>query len=215
MGNTKTSKQEIAYTNIKKCIIDNEFAPDTALTETYLCNRFGFSRTPVREALQRLASEGFVDFIRDKGAFVAQIRLEDLRCNYEVREALEGMAAKLCAMRITEAVIIELQDLLDKIIKNYESGNYTQAMAYDMDFHRCIVHESKNYKLENMMNIIFDLISCVAYKADAGIIQQSITDHTKILEVLKESDDKLAESLMREHILHSKKYHFDRYFYME
>lgn len=215
MENTKKSKQEIAYSNIKKSIINNEFTPDTPLTESYLCSKFGFSRTPVREALQRLASEGFVGFIKDKGAFVAQISFEDLKYNYEVREALEGMAAKLCAMRITDTVIHELDDLLEKVISNFEEGNYKQAMAYDMDFHRCIVHGSKNPKLENMMNIIFDLISCVAFKADAAIISLSIEDHKKILDALKESDEKQAESIMREHILRSKKYHFDRYFYLE
>lgn len=215
MENEKVSKQELAYINIKKSIINNEFPPDTPLTENYLCNKYGFSRTPVREALRRLTSEGFVDFIRDKGAFVAQISFEDLKCYYEVREALEGMAAKLCAMRITDSAVIELSGLLEKIIENFEIGNYVQAMIHDMDFHRCIIRESKNQKLESIMNTVIDLISCVAYKADKTIISESINDHKIILHAIKTSDDMLAESAMREHILHSKKFHFDRYFYLK
>ncbi len=76
----------------------NEFSSDTPLTEVSLCNKYGYSRTPVRwpPAAQ---NEGFINFIKGK-VFLSQIGLDDVLQIYEMREALEGMAARLCAMRV-------------------------------------------------------------------------------------------------------------------
>ncbi|MCD7896975.1 MAG: GntR family transcriptional regulator [Planctomycetaceae bacterium] len=205
----------MAYDFIKQSIINNEFPADATLTETLLCNKYGFSRTPVREALHRLSSEGFVVFIKDKGAFVAQIGLEDLLQNYEIREALEGMAAKLCAVRSNKALVEELNGLLQKIKACHAKGNLSQAMAYDMEFHRRLIRGSKNTRLEAIMGVVLDLISCMAYKADEDIISLSIEDHERILDAIESSDAEQAEAIMREHIAHSKKYHFDKFYLLE
>lgn len=166
----------------------------------------------MREALQRLTSDGFVSFIKDKGAFVAQIGLEDLLQNYEVREALEGMAARLCAKRVTPAILNELKNLLENSTAYYHKGDFAKAMSYDMQFHRFMIAAAKNPKLERMMDVTMDLISCVAYNADSEIISRSLEDHQKIIKALEAPDADLAESLAREHVKHSKKYHFDKYY---
>jgi len=210
---TKKSKQELAYECIKKAIFNNEFKVNTLLAEQDLCAKFGMSRTPVREAMRRLASEGFVDFVKDKGTFVSHVGLEALLQNYEIREALEGMAARLCALRVTDGIIKTLEENLDKTTEYYNKKEYGKAMIYDMEFHRALIKGAYNPRLENIMNNVIDLISCVAYKADdVTILTLSLEDHQKMLDAIRESDGDRAEIIMREHISHSKKYHIDKYY---
>ena len=210
---TKKSKQELAYERIKEAILNNEFSVNTLLVEQDLCKKFDMSRTPVREALRRLASEGFVDFVKDKGTFVSQIGLEALLQNYEVREALEGMAARLCALRITDEVIKKLEENLEQIKEYYNKKDYKTAMFYDMEFHKTLIKGACNQRLESMMNNVIEIISCVAYKADdMAILMISLEDHEKLLNAIKEFDGEKAEKIMREHVVHSKKYHVDKYY---
>lgn len=210
---TKKSKQELAYECIKKAIFNNEFKENTLLAEQDLCEKFGMSRTPVREAMRRLASEGFVDFVKDKGTFVSHVGLEALLQNYEIREALEGMAARLCALRVTDEMIRTLEENLNKTKENYNKKEYEKAMIYDMKFHKTLIKGARNPRLENMMNNVIELISCVAYKADdLAILKLSLEDHEKMLEAIRESDGDQAEAVMREHVAHSKKYHIDKFY---
>ena len=212
ISNTKTSKKELAYIQIKNSIMNNEFTSDTSLTEAFLCERFGFSRTPVREALQRLASEGFVSFYPDKGFFVAQLSLEDFLQIYEMREALEGMGARLCTMRITAAELKNLSSLLDQCIDSYNKNDLVKAMEYDMEFHRLIIHASKNSRMEAPIKNLIELSNCIVVKADREITSQSIEEHRVLLEAIQNSNEALAEELMRKHVVTSKKYHFNRYY---
>ena len=187
---------------IKHSIMNNEFTSDTSLTEAFLCERFGFSRTPVREALQRLASEGFVTFYPEKGFFVAQLSLEDFLQIYEMREALEGMGARLCSMRITRSELQTLSHLLDKCIESYQKNDLKMAKEYDTEFHRFIIHSSKNSRIE----------ATIKNQSDDSLSSQDIDALQQLLNALRDSNESLAEELMRKRVAASKKYHFNRYY---
>jgi DNA-binding GntR family transcriptional regulator len=88
-----------AYEKLKKAIIDYEFPPGKLLIERELCELIGVSRTPVREALRRLSSDGFVDFVPGRGTVVTRLTKEDMIHIYELKEALDKMAVKLCIQR--------------------------------------------------------------------------------------------------------------------
>ena len=208
----RLSKTDMIYADIKKSIMGNEFSSDTPLTEVSLCNKYGYSRTPVREALQRLQNEGFINFIKGKGFFLSQIGLDDVLQIYEMREALEGMAARLCAMRVTDSIVEELDGYLKKGTACFKEGNSAQAMEHDMMFHRCILSASQNERIEKTVNSLIELSSQIVLKADTNITRQSLDDHHKLLQAIRNSDSDLAESLMREHISNAKKYHFNKYY---
>ena len=211
-GNIKTSKKEFAYMQIKHSIMNNEFTSDTSLTEAFLCERFGFSRTPVREALQRLASEGFVTFYPEKGFFVAQLSLEDFLQIYEMREALEGMGARLCSMRITRSELQTLSHLLDKCIESYQKNDLKMAKEYDTEFHRFIIHSSKNSRIEATIKNLIELSKCSVVQSDDSLSSQDIDALQQLLNALRDSNESLAEELMRKRVAASKKYHFNRYY---
>ncbi|BDF34991.1 GntR family transcriptional regulator [Lachnospiraceae bacterium] len=212
LSSGKLSKKEYAYLSIKDAIINNELTSDTVLTEHMLCGKYDLSRTPVREALQRLRSEGFVTFQKDKGFFIADMGLEDLLQIYEMREALEGMAAKLCTMRASESTLSELHYLMEKCIENFDREDIPKAMVYDMKFHQCIISASRNNRLKNTVNTLVELSSRAFVKADRAVATRSIREHQQLYDAIESLNENKAESIMRQHIANSKRYHFNRYY---
>ena len=208
----KLSKSDQACASIKQAIINHELTSETPLTELALCQRFGFSRTPIREALKRLSSEGFIDYINDKGAFVAQINLDDLIQYYEIREALESMAASLCALRASETDIHELE-LLDASITHCLAQNDTeQAVNFDIQWHQHLIHACKNNRLETMSRTTLDLIRCVSFRADHAMLETTVKEHTGILNSIRSGDSVAASNRMRMHITSVRKYHLNYYY---
>lgn len=208
----KKSKKQIVYERIKKEIIHNKLKPGALLVERQLCEALDTSRTPVREALQQLTNEGLVDFISGKGAFVSDVTYEDFIEIYTVREVLEGLACRLCTLLITE----EQTELLENIYLNLENAVNSKKVELfipgDVEFHKCIIDNAKNTKLQNMMSIMQNQIQRITYyiKEDEKRIIQSLEQHKIILEVVKERDEEKAEKAMRDHIRDSKNYHIEK-----
>lgn len=98
-----------AYEIIKGWIVNQDLGPGMKLQEDALAERLGVSRTPIREALSRLAHEGLVTMVPRRGTFVVDLTQEDIVDLYEVREAIEGMAARLAARRRTAEQLRQMQ----------------------------------------------------------------------------------------------------------
>ncbi len=210
----ENNKHEIAYNQIKNLIIKNRIEPNTLLVERQLSEQLGVSRTPIREALKRLTSEGLTEFIPGKGVFVSNLTFEDFINISEVREALEGMAAKLCTLKKDEKVIETLEKNLDALEEALNSGDYDQSVEYDIQFHHILISGAKNPKLENLLNGIYDQINRFAFFSVSDVERQrmSLRQHRKVLEAIKNDDANLAEKLIRDHIIHVKEYHVKKVF---
>lgn len=208
------SKQEIAYQQIKRAILRNEFGPDTMLIEGNLGEMLGFSKTPIREALRRLASEKFVEFIPEKGTFVSRMRLEDLIEIYDVREALEGMAARMCAQRKDEKVIEQLKEALNSIYIDLAEGKNSQNVEEDMKFHNIIINGSRNSNLMTFSIAILDQINRFASTTvnDIERLKLSYEEHKKVFDAIINSDAEMAEKAIREHIRSVKEYQIKRHY---
>ena len=102
------SLEEMVYSRLEEEILTGELGAGTSLAEIALSKRLGVSRTPVRDALHRLAEEGLVEIVPNKGATVLGINVEDTVAIYKIRERLEGLASALAATRITEKEIDSL-----------------------------------------------------------------------------------------------------------
>ena len=209
------SKQEVAYQKIKEAILKNEYEPDTMLLEGNLCAALGFSRTPVREALRRLASEGFVEFVPEKGTFVPRIRLEDLIEIYDVREALEGMAARVCALKGDEKVVAKLEEIVNSLYDNLVKGEKSQSVREDMEFHNVIIKGCNNSRLEAFLKTMIDQINRFAATTvnDNERLKISYTEHKKVLDAIKNKDADMAEKAIREHIRSVKEYQIKRHYH--
>jgi DNA-binding GntR family transcriptional regulator len=202
------SKQEIAYQKIKDAILNNQFEPESMLNEGELCAMLGFSKTPIREALRRLASEKFVESIPEKGTFVSRMGLEDFIETYDIREALEGMAVRRCVQINAETVIKQLKPVINHLYSNLVKGNNTENVDADMKFHNIIIIGSKNSKLIEYALAMHDQICRFAATTihDITRLKLSYEEHQKVFEAIVAKDADLAEKTIREHIRSVKEY---------
>ncbi|WP_256369537.1 GntR family transcriptional regulator [Moorella sp. E306M] len=208
------------YEEIKEAIINNTIKPGTMIQERVLAEKLGVSRTPVREALRRLNSEGLIELIPGKGATVTKITIEDIREIMQVREPLECLAVKLAAERIQPQDIKYLEDMIanwDKEINCSDQINFQSFSTKDIAFHEYIVEIAGNKRLASILNMLRDQIRRITFltQDNKARIETSFPQHLKILEALKQRDPAAAEENMRQHMQSIKEYYFDRFGFKE
>lgn len=191
-----------AYEVIKRKIVNGEITPGTKLQEDRLAEELGISRTPVREALSRLAQEGLVEIIPRRGRYVVDLSLPDIIHLLEIREALEGMAARLATANITREALARMRAYFEgrgKEIRRKDFEGYLQA---DMDFHDLLMKTSGNERLVQLMSTLYDHIQMLRLRSVVlpGRAEASLREHLSIIEALEKEDPDLAEERVREHI---------------
>lgn len=150
-----------AYREIRQAIIDLTFQPGQRLQETYLAEWLGTSRTPVREVLKRLRGEGLISNLSSRGAIVAQVSVDDVEDTYFSIEAMEGMASRLAAARITEETIVALQACLHRMNETSTNNDLVHWSAADGEFHDAIRSIAQSPKLELVAHLLYPTIERV------------------------------------------------------
>ena len=130
--------------NIRQAIVSGQFPAGMRLMELQLAEEMGVSRTPVREAIRKMELEGLVVMIPRRGAYVADISIQDINEVYQIRTALDVLAAGLAAERISDEEVKEMQVLLDADIPLIDARNYPKIIENDTAFHDVIYRASRN-----------------------------------------------------------------------
>ena len=199
---SKISQKEKSYKGIKQAIISYEIKPGEPLIEKQIADKLGVSRTPVREALKELKSEGLVKIIPRKGAFVAEISSRDIEEIFLLREILECTAVKMAISRIKEEDLIEIESTFNSINDDIKGKNYKNILYADIKFHNFIVNSSGNRRLCQFLGMLNEQIYRLR-KLSATVpsrLSSSLKEHEGILEALKKRDKDLAEQRLRQHI---------------
>lgn len=197
------------FEQMQHAIVDGRMAPGSKISEPEIARTYGVSRGPLREAIRRLESSGLVVRRANVGARVAELTLEGLLEIYYVREALEGMAARLAAIHLSAGEVADLRRLLEAQRREMEGseGPVYYQRGGDLDFHFRIVQGSKNHKLIDIFTR--DLYLQVRmYRAQFGTagprVKHALTEHEQIIDAIADGDGELAELLMRRHIRQSR-----------
>lgn len=199
------TQAEKIFSELTTAIVLGELKPGEKLSEQALVERYGGSRAPVREAIQKLEAKSLVARIPNAGARVVSLSLKELKDIYEVRLELEGMACRLAAQRMTEDEIAELKQLLaehEADIKANQGQSYYQK-AGDLDFHYRIIQGAKNARLHQMLcGELYHLVRMYRYQTSTNKQRptHALTEHHRIVEAIANRDSELAELLMRRHI---------------
>jgi DNA-binding GntR family transcriptional regulator len=151
------SLAEKAYQLLVRKITRLELAPGAPLIEKTLSAELGIGRTPIREALQRLAAEGLVNHHPNRGMFVAEIGASNVQHIYEFRLLIDGHAARLAAMRATEADVRELRELHLKLVQATEDDDIDRYVDYDRRFYDVLARVAQNIYLAEVIPRIFNL----------------------------------------------------------
>ncbi len=193
------------FARLQDDIVLGVLKPGTKLGETELATRYGVSRGPLREAIRRLESRKLLERIPHVGTRVAALDASELIEIYRVREALEGMAARLAAENMTEAEIASLWELLalhEQQQDLQEDTAYFQH-AGDLDFHYRVIQGSHNRALiELLIGEIYHRVRRYRYQFSMtpNRPQKALAEHRRIAEAIEARDGEVAELLMRRHI---------------
>ena len=192
-----------AYAQIRASLLEGEFAPGDAVSENQLTERFGMSRTPIREALQALAAEGLLETVPARGWFVPRRSVSDLHEMFELREALEGMAARGAAQRATEAENVALTALCDA----YErADDWREWAAKGTEFHTRIALAARNARLSAALDQLKAQIVLARrseLRASRGRGDEAAREHRAILAAIAARDADAAERHARAHVRRS------------
>jgi DNA-binding GntR family transcriptional regulator len=198
------TKQQLAYEKIKEAIITEKYKADQLLSTRELSTDLNISRTPVAAALRRLAYEGFVEDIQEKGMFVSRVHIEDFIELYEIKMGMEGVAARLCAVRKTDRLIRQMEDTLLQYEKEVKKGNYLKAVQKDNEFHILLIEGAKNKRLENYMRVVLEQCGrAVTLSASDPVRMETVIQpaHRKLLDAIIGGEPDLAEKAAREHVV--------------
>jgi len=200
----KTLSEQV-FNTLKEAIISGELAQGSKITEDDLANKYGISRGPLREAIRKLESLRLLVRKPHAGTRVVTLTLQMIEEIYIVREALEGMSARLAALQMDETEILELQNLLDTHESNINESagkEYFQREG-DLDFHYFIAKASNNEWLTQLLgNELYQLLRMCRYRSSQAPERplKALAEHKQIVAAIANHDAELAELLMRRHI---------------
>lgn len=194
--------RELVFESLREAIIQGKLGPGERLMEIQLAEEMGVSRTPVREAIRKLELEGLVVMIPRKGAYVAGLSLKDIADVFEIRRALEGLAAELASERATDEELEEMERYLVKISEEIETGDVDKVVETDTGFHSLLYKASRNERLTQIINNLREQIqrSRTTSLSYPGRMKIAVEEHRKIVEAVSARDGELARKLAHEHI---------------
>lgn len=196
MSNTNKNSYDI-YDKIKDKIIHLEYKPGDHLKESKLAKEFGTSRTPIREAFARLESEGLVELIPNRGAFIIKTSFNKLLDLYEVRAHLLELVAKLAVERLSDNDIENIKKLVTKIENETDNSKISQL---DLEFHLIINSAIANEELTNILeNLRIKYFSLWHYQLDETYYQELKDEYEKIVKALEDRDEEKCIELFRLH----------------
>jgi len=195
------SQSEEAYARILERIVSLEMPPGSVVNEARLREELRIGRTPIREALQRLARENLVKPIPHRGTFVTDVNITDLARITEVRVVLEAHAARLAAEKLGSADRGSLQGLLDEL-RRTRITDQRDLMHLDQRIHRAIYRAARNPFLEATLERYFNLSLRLWYLVlDREVrLREAVEEHVELLRGILAGDAELAQTIMRRHV---------------
>ncbi len=199
------SLSEIAYKAIKKSLLQMDLSAiedEQRIDERTLAEKLGISRTPVREAINRLVIEGYLKVVPRKGVFVVKKSKKEIIEILLVRAVLEGLAAKLATEHVTSEEIERMRDIFAPFNKRNIKRKFLEYAEANIRFHELVLQISQCGKLIELAGSIFDHMRWIRFQSvvHENRLIKSHREHLRIIDALEQRDPELAERLMKSHI---------------
>ena len=205
IDNHLTLREKIVET-VRAAIVNGQIPAGTRVAEPELADRFGISRTPIREAFRQLESEGFITVIPRKGAVVASLSAKDISDFYDLKMVLEGYAARCAAKVLTEKDIIKMEAVNRQMEAAAGKKDLRKVLSLHNEFHEIFLKACGNEKLYTIVqNMVMQFQRFRLILVMRGKIEGSIRQHREIIDAFRKGDAELAESLVIKNALYGKK----------
>jgi DNA-binding GntR family transcriptional regulator len=209
--NPKLRMSEMAYEAIKEYILTSDLRepiPGSRLDERQIVEKLNMSRTPVREAINRLVAEGFLEVVPYKGVFIAKKTRKEITSILMVRATLEGMAARLATPNFTKGDFRQMRGMFTSFATStLERQRYEFSLA-NIKFHEFILERSECQPLIEIAKSLYDHMRLIRFRTSAFLprLRSALSQHLKMIEVFEKQDAETVEKLMRAHIEESARY---------
>lgn len=199
--------RENVYEYLKSAVLSGRFNPGKRLAEEHLANEIGVSRTPVREALHKLASEGLIKSLNTRGFIASVDSKEEIEEMFDMRASLEGYALRLISETISEQTMKELDKFIERAEDALKRKKINEIFKWNTRFHdalhELVAHKPRFHRLiTNIRKYVLRYRKDTLHYLDGA--KRSIDGHRKIMMALRLKDPDLCERIMREHIQEAK-----------
>lgn len=190
------------YRVLKESIIKGFLEPGTKLLENKIAEEMHVSRTPVREAMQKLVAEGFVKTIPNQTMIVTEVSLEDVKEVLQIRGILEGLAARIAAKKINRQEIDELENIISQMSLHVTKENLSSYCKVDDEFHNLILNICGNKWIIQIRDNLGSFIYRFRIKSLSvpGRLKHSLEEHQAIMESLKKHNSEETDRLSQIHM---------------
>lgn len=187
---------------LRHMIIEGELAPGTKVPERELCHRFGVSRTPLREALKVLASDGLVTLTPNRGAMISELTLADLEEAFPVMGALEALSGEMACAHITEEEIAAIRRLHKQMVVHYEARELAAYFKLNQEIHERILDAARNPTLATLHRSLAGRVRRARYMANMSATRwaQAVAEHAEILAALEARDAVRLGRILKAHL---------------
>ena len=202
----KLSYKDIAYDRIKDAILFNRFRIGAIYSQESICRELGISKTPLREALLELQTDGYVSFCRGRGVLIQPVSYEKAHDILEARITMEPICAQLAAQRADEEDRQKMKNLLTSLREGLPSEDGQRLYRIDHSFHRMVIKASHNEMFYRFLDVIldhylrFEVKSVYNNSIDARKVYM---EHRKVYEAIAAGDEKKAYKAMETHLKNS------------
>jgi DNA-binding GntR family transcriptional regulator len=200
------STTEVVTDVLREAILDGVLAPSTWLREGELAEALSVSRTPIREALRRLADDRLVVRLTNRGSIVAPMSLEDVIAVYLVREQLEGLAARLAAIRQPQGLMTSLLATHKKMLAEAPRGDAAILAGLNLQFHRLLREASANPYLERFLAQVEHAVRRFGHSTyeSPQRVQEVLAEHKAIIDAIAARDADASMERATDHMRHAR-----------
>lgn len=200
----RVSLHDEVVARLRELVLEGELAPGMRVPEKMLCERFGVSRTPLREALKVLAAEGLVRLLPNRGAEVTRLTPKEAEEMFAVMAVLEAAAGEAACRRIRDSEIEEIRALHARMVERYHAGDRPGYFDLNQAIHRRIVEIAGNSVLTGIYNSLAVRIRRARYAANLSPARwdEAVREHEAILAALVARDGATLARLMADHLRH-------------
>jgi len=207
-GNGPISRRHLhdeLLARLRDCIVQGELEPGAKIPEKDLCERFGVSRTPLREALKVLAFEGLVVLNHNRGSTVSPLTLQDLKDAFPIYARLEGLAGELACERLSSEEIADIRGLQVQMVDRFHQEDFAGHRALNEQIHERIEAGSRNQNLIQLIRCVSGRVrrAWVFIDLPGPCLASAIAEHEAILVAIERRDAPLLSRLLRDHVENS------------
>lgn len=189
---------------LRDMIIEGQLEPGQKISEKALCERFGVSRTPLREAVKILAAEGFLDLTPHRGASVVKLTLKDFEEALPIMGALDAVAGELACQNATEAEINELEQLTARMTERFEADDLAGYYKLNSRIHQLIMEMARNPTLTRSTRVLSERMRRARYELNMSPARwaQAVDEHQAMVKAIRNRKGVQLGRIMKIHVIH-------------